>query len=421
MTVQKPQKVGHKAFATSIRSSLVSVAVKVLYLLPSTWRAFVLRILGKASSQDSATVSSPDLAALLDLNEVSDIAVGRINAVVICYNEAVRLPYFLEFYQSLGVDRFIVVDNGSTDGSREILEAHPSVTRFYSERSFAAHKTIWREALADTFLEDKWVLFPDADELLIYPGWPLHSLRWFTDYLDTESYDALFAPMVDMYPAEPLAQLNYQPGDSFIDACPYFDTDNYRLVPQTTSVEKWKTPPYRIHGGARERLFHSESEREQTKTDQLFLRLLFSLRRDTDPGWIRERLEACALGHLDGCLPVKPPNMSKVPLLRWRKGTRFQGSPHRVNFEYRLAPDWGTILHFKYLQDFELKVDDAVSRGQHMADALHYKLYQKKVPSLLTKPLMFENSKRLEDYDTLLDVGLMRASQALRHRLRAPY
>ncbi len=73
--------------------------------------------------------SSSDVAKLCDLDTPTRIAVGRINAIVICYNEAIRLPYFLKFYQSVGVDRFIVVDNGSTDGSGAILDANPLVTR----------------------------------------------------------------------------------------------------------------------------------------------------------------------------------------------------------------------------------------------------------------------------------------------------
>jgi len=38
-------------------------------------------------------------------------------------NEALRLPYFLEYYRALGVDQFFIVDNGSTDGTAELLKA----------------------------------------------------------------------------------------------------------------------------------------------------------------------------------------------------------------------------------------------------------------------------------------------------------
>ena len=43
-------------------------------------------------------------------------------------NERVRLPYFLEYYRKLGVDHFLIVDNGSDDGTREYLAEQPDVS-----------------------------------------------------------------------------------------------------------------------------------------------------------------------------------------------------------------------------------------------------------------------------------------------------
>ncbi|MDP3959400.1 MAG: glycosyltransferase family 2 protein, partial [Pseudorhodobacter sp.] len=33
-------------------------------------------------------------------------------------NERVRLPYFLKYYREMGINHFLIVDNGSDDGSR---------------------------------------------------------------------------------------------------------------------------------------------------------------------------------------------------------------------------------------------------------------------------------------------------------------
>jgi glycosyltransferase involved in cell wall biosynthesis len=341
---------------------------------------------------------------------------GRINAVVTCYNEELRLPYFLKHYQSIGVDRFIVIDNGSTDGSAEILDAHPLVTRLYTTKPFRDYKTIWREALCNQLFAHRWVIFPDVDELFVYPGWPDRDMHWFIRYLETSGYDAVFAPMVDMYPSEPLSECQYGPGQSFIEACPYFDVGNYRLVPQDT--KRWQTPPYRLQGGARERLFHTGKNRDLTWADRILLRLFFSPKRNVAPKRKWQEWQARALERLDSCLPDDPPNMSKVPLMRWRPGTRFPGAPHRLNFQYRLAADWGALLHFKYLQDFGSKVEEAVSRQQHMGGAVFYKTYQEHMQDTATRSLMFSGSKRFTGYRSLLNAGLLRASKALRQELR---
>jgi glycosyltransferase involved in cell wall biosynthesis len=352
------------------------------------------------------------VAELFDLKDLPLVRAGRVNAIVICFNEDLRLPQFLEFYRSLGVDHFVFIDNGSTDRSGEILDAHPLVTRLYTTRSYGQHKAIWREALANQFFAHRWVLFPDVDEFLIYPGWPDRDLQSFVSYLEAYGYDALFTSMVDMYPLQPLSGLDYKPGDSLIDTCPYFDTGNYRLIPRI--AKRWQTPHYSLYGGARERLFHPGKQRESSWVDQLLLRIFFSLKRNDCPDPKRQRWERRALEWLDGCLPEKPPNMSKVPLLRWRPGTRISGGPHRLNFEYRVAPDWGALLHFKYLQDFAHKVEHSVKRGEHEKGSAHYKIYQSRLHDLRTQSMGFKGSKKFEGYRSLLKAGLLRESEALR-------
>ena len=47
------------------------------------------------------------------------------------------LPFFYRHYESL-VDHFFVFDNGSTDGSLDILRAHPRTTVTRSKRKRTA-------------------------------------------------------------------------------------------------------------------------------------------------------------------------------------------------------------------------------------------------------------------------------------------
>jgi Glycosyl transferase family 2 len=52
-----------------------------------------------------------------------DIHPNQIVAVIKQRTEALRLPYLLTYYRGIGVDRFLVIDNGSTDGSRDMQHA----------------------------------------------------------------------------------------------------------------------------------------------------------------------------------------------------------------------------------------------------------------------------------------------------------
>ena len=90
----------------------------------------------------------------------------------LCYNEAAILPFYLRHYETIA-DEINVWDDASTDGSREILRAHPKVilheweyTNGIAEDRFLEHAyAVYPQfvGLAD------WVLWPDLDEFLYHP------------------------------------------------------------------------------------------------------------------------------------------------------------------------------------------------------------------------------------------------------------
>ena len=51
-----------------------------------------------------------------DKNEIKEIK-KEIRLFATCKNEIMRLPWFLEYYRKLGVDRFFIVENNSVIGS----------------------------------------------------------------------------------------------------------------------------------------------------------------------------------------------------------------------------------------------------------------------------------------------------------------
>lgn len=345
---------------------------------------------------------------------------ARITAIVLVYNEALRLPHFLDHHAKLGVGHFIVVDNASDDGSAAILDENPHVTRICTKMPYSENKAAWREVLADLYLSDRWALFVDADELLVYPGWPERDLDWFCDLMDARGYRALFTTMVDMYPDKPLSTMNYEAGSPFLNAAPWFDTGNYRLIPLEPKAQKlWPTPHYRVFGGARERLFSEGRDRQPNLLDRMILRFVFSLRRGCNPGARRQSIDRRALAYVQGSFQeLSPPNMSKIPLLRWQAGCKFAGGPHRVDTLYAMSDDWGTLLHFKYLDDFGTRSSEAVTRGQHSAGAAHYKLYLNRMEDVSSRSLKFSGSRKFRNWLDLVRARLMRVSPQTRKAMR---
>src|SRR3712207_6527634 len=91
-------------------------------------------------------------------------------------NELYFLPHFLRHYRKLGVGHFIFYDDGSTDGSRELLLGEPDCTVLGSDYSFQQRMPDGkpfhyhaRSQIPEQFAPDQWCLTVDADEFLFLP------------------------------------------------------------------------------------------------------------------------------------------------------------------------------------------------------------------------------------------------------------
>lgn len=96
----------------------------------------------------------------------------RIHLYTLCWNDARLLPYFFRHYDRY-VDQYFIYDNGSTDGSLEILREHGRVQCSHFEvsgDSFVEEEqrlsdSIWRQSIGAA----DWVLVVDIDEHVYHP------------------------------------------------------------------------------------------------------------------------------------------------------------------------------------------------------------------------------------------------------------
>ncbi|MGE0415285.1 MAG: glycosyltransferase family 2 protein [Acetobacteraceae bacterium] len=90
----------------------------------------------------------------------------------LCWNDSRILPFFFQHYRPF-VDRFFVYDNGSTDGSLDLLHGDDRVSVRHFDTpgdSFVAEElrlseTIWRESRGRA----AWVIVLDLDEFIHHP------------------------------------------------------------------------------------------------------------------------------------------------------------------------------------------------------------------------------------------------------------
>ncbi len=97
-----------------------------------------------------------------------------VHLYTVCWDEADMLGFFFRHYDPW-VDRYVVYDDGSTDGSREILRAHPKVdlrdfARVHSESFVLSHKAMQDHAWKESRGRAHWIVVTAIDEHLYVRG-----------------------------------------------------------------------------------------------------------------------------------------------------------------------------------------------------------------------------------------------------------
>lgn len=325
-------------------------------------------------------------------------APGELRLFTKCRNELLRLPAFLRHYRQLGVERFFFADNASTDGTFEYLTSQPDVHVFRTQGRFSEARggTDWLNALLAQFGVGGWCVTVDVDELLVFPGAERVQLPALTRHLDATGAEALGCLLLDLYPEGRLRDAVYQSGAELIAAAPFFDASPYRTQPYH------ECPGFLTYGGVRERFFYPEARANDLKRRAhvtAYHRLLLKAPLVRELPQVRARR------------PVFPPCLTKVPLVRWERDTRYLNVNHFVS-PRKVAPESGVLLHFKLLGDFHARAQDEVARGEYYDGAIEFRRYSARLRDNPEAVFMCELSTRFEDSEQLVRLGLMRDSSA---------
>lgn len=281
------------------------------------------------------SVQSPKLGyqsnalELISCKATAELARTAEVVVVSCLrNELFMLPHFLSHYRQLGVQAFLIADNGSTDGTLEYLRAQPDVVLFSVDTDYqkSNYGVAWQQALIAGFRVGKWTLVADADELLF---WEDNQTQTLPDLLKTRSFETAEASrvfMVDMYPKAAIETVDFRKRSPF-QAAGYCEAQPF--------LTRW--PGQGPFSNA--------------------------------PTWtsaLRHRL-----------LPGSRPDLfvaQKIALLKYQPWMRFSAGLHFVA-DVKLSDRELLFGHFKYSADFHRKAIEEAARRQHFNQAEEYRAY----------------------------------------------
>jgi len=97
----------------------------------------------------------------------------RIHLYALCWNDRLLLPFFFRHYDRL-VQRYVIFDDGSDDGSLELLARHPRVEvrrfkRTHTDSFVRSEQAFYDECWKESRGSADWVFVVDIDEHLHHP------------------------------------------------------------------------------------------------------------------------------------------------------------------------------------------------------------------------------------------------------------
>ena len=295
-------------------------------------------------------------------------AIGKSDIILVSTmrNEAIRIPFFLQYYRDMGVNHFLFIDNGSADGVRALLADQSDVSIWHTRGSYrvARFGVAWMTALQRRYCHGHWTLVVDPDEFLVYPFCDTRPLRALTEWLDGNETRSFSAMLLDMYPKGKLTRHSYQSGQNPMEIAKWFDAGNYTISRNQKLGNLW------IQGGPRARKF------------------------------------------FDGN-PQKAPALNKIPLVKWHRNYVYTSSTHSLlprglNQVYETSGGeraCGMLLHTKFLNTLTEKAAEELERREHYAGGAEYAAYAKALrdhPDLWTK-----SSEAYISWHQLETLGLM--------------
>jgi len=286
---------------------------------------------------------------------------GFDQSIVLCVvkNGEVYARKFIEYYQNLGVDHIIFLDNGSTDDTMKIAMEYEQVTIFQTLLPYKVFFQAFKRYLINVFAYNTWALVVDIDEFFSYPFDEYLSFHNFINYLNNHNFNAVVTQMLDLFPEKDLLDSSSISNTEFREVHRFYNSK---------SVERYK---YNI-------------------TENFNI----SPKLNTHVGGVRKsefNVDSIAL--------------TKHALLRFTEEIEIPNDHELRNA--RVADVSTLLLHYKFVGDFVNYFKKSVAEGNHFNNSAEYKKYVDKIESSSTLVLYNEDCRQITSSSELIEDGFI--------------
>jgi hypothetical protein len=294
----------------------------------------------------------------------------HVMVLTLTRNEIFRIGRFLDHYRKLGVERFAVVDNGSTDGTFGFLREQDDVDLYttdepYSSSCFGA---FWVQYLIEIYGPMRWFVIVDADEMLYFPDMDKKNLPDLCGDMYADQIYRGYTPIIDLYD-------ELHPFDTKVSKLEDLDSGKYHFDSAGYQFE-WQKIHHTFCGGPRERLYKMLGYGQKSS------------------------LNKYALSFDDGNLLVTNIHMP-CPLYR------------------NQSPQIGVLMHMKFIGDFAGTLNTKIQEAEHWKNSQEYKMYQEILESFGPRAFFWEGSEVFRGVQSLEKVGFFVSEASVGQEKRA--
>lgn len=159
------------------------------------------------------------VACRLDVLKEWNSTGDALTPIVVCVvkNDLIRMQLVLDYYRKIGVTQFAILDDHSTDGTREFLAAQHDVMLFVTEKPYTTvRRQVWLNKIIEYVGRNRWYLVVDSDELFDYKNSDYVSIKELTAELAAGGKTRVKALLLDMFSSEGLYNNDVSKADDVV-------------------------------------------------------------------------------------------------------------------------------------------------------------------------------------------------------------